>query len=226
MFKLLNPIPSLQEKEVDLEVEADTAMVVVAPVMVVEVDTAVEEKVMVVDTAVEEDMVMDMEEDMVDMVEIEEVDLVIEEVVTEVMEAVEDTTMVMEEEVVVFLVEVEEVDMVITEEAVMVAVSHMMDLEEDQNVVLVVVVVDVLKIGNIEEVVTDMSVNLEQKKEVDTADRHLDRQSEGTDPDRQAFKDLVEAHLLLMRVTPVYIQSSYLQNSLASILHENKSYSM
>lgn len=195
MFKLLNPIPSLQEKEVDLEVEADTAMVGVAPVMVVEVDTAVEEKVMVVatvavDTAVEEDMVMDMEEDMVDMVEIEEVDLVIEEVVTEVMEAVEDTTMVMEEEVVVFLVEVEEVDMVITEEAVMVAVSHMMDLEEDQNVVLVVVV-DVLKIGNIEEVVTDMSVNLEQKKEVDTADRHLDRLSEGTDQDHQASKDLV-----------------------------------
>ena len=147
----------------DSEVEEVTATAVVGQAMVA-VATVVEGMVTAaVAMAVEEVMVMGMEEE--DMVEIEEV----------------------EEDI---LAEVAEEDTVITEEAVTVVVSQMMDTEEvvDQIAALVLVAVDVLKIESIEAAVIDMNVNLEERKEVGTADLHPDLQSEETDLDHQVYK--------------------------------------
>jgi len=193
LFKLLDRILSHQEKEVDSEVEEVTATAVVGQAMVA-VATVVEGMVTAaVAMAVEEVMVMGMEEE--DMVEIEEVAMVAtvvtEEAATVDMEVVEGTTMDTAEEVEEdILAEVAEEDTVITEEAVTVVVSQMMDTEEvvDQIAALVLVAVDVLKIESIEAAVIDMNVNLEERKEVGTADLHPDLQSEETDLDHQVYK--------------------------------------
>ena len=103
---------------------------------------------------------------------------------------VEVTTMGMEEEVVVDsqVEAAEEAVMVTTEEAVMVAVSHVMDTEGDL-IVVDLAVVAVSKIENIEGVAILMNVSLEAKKEKDTADPHRDLLSEGTDLDHQVCKE-------------------------------------